>query len=147
MRKLTKLAAAYVLLMLLFAACNAAVQPSAQPDPTNTPPTNPSQASPSSAPPTAPDPDGYRYWIEQARLQYHYAESADKMWQVMQCESGGDANAVNPSGYYGLFQYSPDTWAGDWNPYNTDSIYDARAQIFATAKAWYDDNQAWWECY
>ena len=90
----------------------------------------------------------YRALMEQARLQYPYAESVDKMWQVMQCESSGNPNISDASGlHFGLFQYNPTTWAGDWNPYHDADIYDARAQIFATAKAWHDGNQGWWGCY
>lgn len=40
---------------------------------------------------------------------------------IAQRESGGNPNAVNPSGYYGLFQFSPSTWAsvgGTGNPAN-----------------------------
>jgi hypothetical protein len=68
------------------------------------------------------------------------------MWNVMMCESSGNPEVVVDS-YYGLFQYRPDTWGGDWNPYRDQSILDAHAQIFATAKAWQDGNQAWWGCY
>ncbi|MGV2928968.1 LysM peptidoglycan-binding domain-containing protein [Macrococcus capreoli] len=38
---------------------------------------------------------------------------------IMQRESGGNPTAVNPAGYYGLFQFSPQTWAavgGTGNP-------------------------------
>lgn len=38
---------------------------------------------------------------------------------IMQRESGGNPRAVNPAGYYGLFQFSPQTWAavgGSGNP-------------------------------
>ncbi|TDM39006.1 LysM peptidoglycan-binding domain-containing protein [Macrococcoides goetzii] len=38
---------------------------------------------------------------------------------IMQRESGGNPRAVNPAGYYGLFQFSPQTWAavgGTGNP-------------------------------
>ncbi|MGK0553572.1 LysM peptidoglycan-binding domain-containing protein [Macrococcus capreoli] len=38
---------------------------------------------------------------------------------IMQRESGGNPAAVNPAGYYGLFQFSPQTWAavgGTGNP-------------------------------
>lgn len=40
---------------------------------------------------------------------------------IAQRESGGNPNAVNPAGYYGLFQFSPSTWAsvgGTGNPAN-----------------------------
>lgn len=38
---------------------------------------------------------------------------------IMQRESGGNPRAVNPNGHYGLFQFSPQTWAavgGTGNP-------------------------------
>jgi hypothetical protein len=82
----------------------------------------------------------------EARVVHPYAESIEVMWQVMLCESSGEASQVF-GGYYGLFQYSPDTWSGDWNPYRTSPILDPQAQIFATAKAWHDGNQHWWGCY
>lgn len=32
-------------------------------------------------------------------------------WRALaRCESGGNPRAVNPSGYYGLYQFSPGTW-------------------------------------
>jgi len=41
-------------------------------------------------------------------------------WNALaQCESGGDPRAVNPAGYYGLYQFSVSTWAsvgGSGNP-------------------------------
>ncbi|HEX9370793.1 MAG TPA: hypothetical protein VF897_07290 [Roseiflexaceae bacterium] len=90
--------------------------------------------------------DQYRAWMEAARALHPYDESIDVMWQVMLCESSGDAGEVSES-YYGLFQYDGDTWAGDWNPYRDQPILDPHAQIFATAKAWHDGNQHWWGCH
>jgi soluble lytic murein transglycosylase-like protein len=29
---------------------------------------------------------------------------------LARCESGGNPKAVNPAGYYGLYQFSPSTW-------------------------------------
>ena len=29
---------------------------------------------------------------------------------LARCESGGNPKAVNPAGYYGLYQFSPGTW-------------------------------------
>ena len=37
--------------------------------------------------------------------------------------------------YKGLFQYYPSTWAGSWNPWRHESIYNGWAQIRATAYA------------
>jgi soluble lytic murein transglycosylase-like protein len=32
-------------------------------------------------------------------------------WAALaRCESGGNPRAVNPAGYYGLYQFSPGTW-------------------------------------
>ena len=90
----------------------------------------------------------YRAWMEQARVKHPYPQSVDKMWRVMMCESTGNARAVSPSGTYkGLFQYHTNTWRGSWNPYRNSSIWDARAQIFATAKAWSIGMQSHWSCY
>jgi hypothetical protein len=86
----------------------------------------------------------YRRWMEEARATHPYSETVDLMWQVMICESSGNPAAVGPGGLQGLFQYQPDTWARDWNPYRSEAITDPRAQIFATAKAWSDGNQSWW---
>ncbi len=103
------------------------------------------------AAPVAPTPTAasdYRSLMVQARGHYPYAEAIDKMWAVMMCESGGDPNIADPSNrYFGLFQYAPATWQGQWNPYRDASIYDPHAQIFATAKAWHDGYQGWWGCY
>lgn len=98
------------------------------------------------APTPPPAQNQYRVWMQEARAQYPYDEPAEQMWQVMQCESVGEADTVSGS-FYGLFQYHPDTWAGDWNPYRDLPILDPRAQIFATAKAWHDGYQSWWGCY
>ena len=91
----------------------------------------------------SPD-EQYRSWIEEARATHPYSETADVMWQVMICESSGNPAAIGPGGLQGLFQYQPSTWAESWNPYRSEPIGDARAQIFATAKAWSDGYQSWW---
>ncbi len=90
----------------------------------------------------------YRQWISEARVLYPYAESTDKMYRVMMCESGGDRFAVGGgSRWFGLFQYVPSTWRGAWNPYRSAELTDARAQIFATAHAWSLGKQGEWTCY
>jgi uncharacterized protein YraI len=91
--------------------------------------------------------DQLRQWMEEARAQYPYSEAVDKMWRVMMCESSGSPNAVGGGRYMGLFQYSPSTWAGSWNPYRNNSIWDAKSQIFATARAWSIGMQNHWSCY
>ena len=90
----------------------------------------------------------YRQWIHEARLAYPYPQTEDRMYRVMMCESGGDRMAVGGGGRWrGLFQYTPGTWRGGWNPYRDASIYDAKAQIFATAAAWKRGMQSAWSCY
>jgi uncharacterized protein YraI len=90
----------------------------------------------------------YRQWVEEARVMYPYAQDTDKMWRVMMCESGGNPNASGGGGrWLGLFQYAPGTWAGGWNPYRANSIWDAKSQIFATAKAWSIGMQSAWSCF
>jgi hypothetical protein len=90
----------------------------------------------------------YKAWIHEARVKYPYADSEERMYAVMMCESKGQAGIVNPAGpYSGLFQYSTATWKGDWNPYRDQSILDAKAQIFATAVAWQKGMQGQWGCY
>ena len=53
----------------------------------------------------------------------------DYLVSVASCESGLDPHAVNPSGYYGLFQFDQATWG----EYGSGSIYDASAQAEAAA--------------
>ena len=87
-------------------------------------------------------------WIAQARAKHPYTDSEQRMFDVMMCESGGNAEIVNQAGpYSGLFQYSTGTWKGTWNDYRTENIYDAKAQIFATAQAWQKGMQRQWGCY
>jgi len=123
--------------------------PTPVPSATALPPASPTLAlSATPVPDSSLEPplDQYRAWMQEARTAHPYSEPIELMWQVMLCESSGEAELVAGS-FYGLFQYQQDTWAGDWNPYRDSPILDARAQIFATAKAWYDGNQHWWGCY
>ena len=92
--------------------------------------------------------DQYRLWMEEARRMYPYTQSVDKMWSVMWCESRGNPRASGGGGrWLGLFQYAPGTWGGSWNPYRSNSIWDAKSQIFASAKAWSIGMQSHWSCY
>jgi hypothetical protein len=90
----------------------------------------------------------YRVWIGEARTLHSYPDSVQRMYDVMMCESGGQAGIVNPAGpYSGLFQYAGGTWNGDWNTYRENNILDPRSQIFATALAWSLNMQGQWGCY
>jgi soluble lytic murein transglycosylase-like protein len=55
--------------------------------------------------------------------------------RMMNYESGGRPKAVSGGTFFGLFQYCPSTWHSSWNPWRNHSIFDARAQICATALA------------
>lgn len=90
----------------------------------------------------------YRTWIAEARVKHPYADSAERMYDVMMCESGGRVAVVNPAGpYTGLFQYVAGTWNDTWNTYRSGGLLGARAQIFATALAWSLNMQSHWGCY
>lgn len=89
----------------------------------------------------------YRAWIHEARQAHPYADSEERMYNVMMCESRGQAAIVSPAGHSGLFQYSGATWNGDWNTYRDQGILNARAQIFATSLAWQRNMQRQWGCY
>lgn len=90
----------------------------------------------------------YRAWMVEAKAMYPYPQSIDKMYRVMICESSGNPNASGGRGtYLGLFQYHRGTWGGSWNPYRKSNIFDAKSQIFATAKAWSRGMQSHWSCY
>ena len=76
-----------------------------------------------------------QWWALIQRAAGANGVSARGMYRLMTIESGGYASIVGPGGYYGLFQYSPSTWKGSWNPYRSFSITDGAAQIRATALA------------
>jgi hypothetical protein len=114
---------------------------------THTPPA-PHPTPPGVNPPGHTPPGTKSRGVHEAREQYPYADSEERMLAVLLCESSGDPAIVSPDGAnHGLFQYNAATWAGDWNPYRDQSLYDARAQIFATAAAWSLGMQAQWGCY
>ncbi|GAC1339498.1 MAG: hypothetical protein NVSMB29_06920 [Candidatus Dormibacteria bacterium] len=53
--------------------------------------------------------------------------SGDWMMKIARCESGLNPRAVNPGGYYGLFQFSPRTFQAHggtdiWDPYQQSEI-------------------------
>ncbi|MEA2572917.1 MAG: hypothetical protein QOH93_215 [Chloroflexia bacterium] len=90
----------------------------------------------------------YKAWMIEAKAMYPYPQTIDKMYRVMMCESSGNPSASGGRGtYLGLYQYHRGTWGGSWNPYRKNNIFDARSQIFATAKAWSIGMQSHWSCY
>lgn len=88
--------------------------------------------------------------VEEASAKYGVDPNA--LCRTMMCESNGNPNSGFPDGLYqGLFQYNPGLWvtisvrAG----FAGASIWDPRAQIFATAWAWthgYSRNTHWINC-
>ena len=62
-----------------------------------------------------------------------YGISAAGLHRMMMLESGGRRTVGGM--YKGLFQYYPSTWAGSWNPWRHESVYNGWAQIRATAYA------------
>jgi hypothetical protein len=77
------------------------------------------------------------------------AAAADGIWaeglyRLMLAESGGVATCSNGVDY-GLFQYSPGTWKGSWNPWRTASILNGGTQVKATALAIHlGYGPSWW---
>ncbi len=59
-----------------------------------------------------------------------YGLSGEYLVSVASCESGLNPSAVNPAGYYGLFQFGAGTWATE----GYGSIYDPVAQARTAAR-------------
>ena len=103
------------------------------------------KASPTAATPPSTAGDGSGPWWPLIRS----AAAANGIWaeglyRLMEAESGGSATVSNGTDY-GLFQYSPGTWKGSWNPWHAASIVDGSAQIKATALAIHlGYGPAWW---
>lgn len=59
---------------------------------------------------------------------------------LAKCESGGNPQAVNPAGYYGLFQFSLSTWAsvgGSGNPVDASVAEQLhRARVLQARSGW-----------
>ena len=84
----------------------------------------------------------------------HYGGSVphdvNRMLWIMQCESGGDPSAANPSGASGLFQQMSTWWdnraiaAG----FQGASPYDPRANVYVSAYLIYRSSNSWhhWVC-
>src|SRR5918992_1448333 len=103
-------------------------RPAATPEPAPPPTPTPAAAEPAVevAPPA---PEGSVTAIIYAAAE-EYGLSGTYLLSVAACESGLNPSAVNPAGYYGLFQFSSGTWAA--NGYG--SIYDPVAQARTAAR-------------
>ena len=119
-----KVAPVFLLITLLLSSCGAPLTPTlptayvvragtaatpAPPTPTIPPlATKPPEITPTSLPSATPvldtPLDQYRAWMQEARAAHPYSEPIEVMWQVMLCESAGQADQVADS-YYGLSQY------------------------------------------
>jgi hypothetical protein len=90
-------------------------------------------------PTTRHDPPPIRPGVEQWRplVSRHFrADLVEDALRIMQCESLGDPNAVNPySGASGLYQFLPGTWAvaSVGAGYEAASVFDPEANIAAAA--------------
>lgn len=84
----------------------------------------------------------YNSTVIAAAIKYGY--SANKICNLMMYESMGRADAVNPNGHYGLFQYATGAFESDSKSagFSGASIFDPTAQIYAATwalthgKAW-----------
>lgn len=103
-------------------------RPAATPEPTPPPTPTPEPAA-APAVVVAPAPEGSVTAIIYAAAA-EYGLSGPYLLSVAACESGLNPSAVNPAGYYGLFQFSSGTWAA--NGYG--SIYDPVAQARTAAR-------------
>jgi soluble lytic murein transglycosylase-like protein len=64
--------------------------------------------------------------------------------RVAACESGFNANAHNPDGASGVFQFMPGTFRG--TPYGNQSIFDASANVNAAAWYYQQHGGGAWSC-
>ena len=94
------------------------------------------QATPSAAPTTASSAGS----SSSAAAPADDGSLDDDFQRLAQCESGGNPRAVNPAGYYGLYQFSLDTWAsvgGTGNPIDASPEEQTmRAKILQQRSGW-----------
>ena len=98
--------------------------------------TKEAQATPSAAPTTASSAGS----SSSAAAPADDGSLDDDFQRLAQCESGGNPRAVNPAGYYGLYQFSLDTWAsvgGTGNPIDASPEEQTmRAKILQQRSGW-----------
>lgn len=122
-----------------------APEPTPTPTPVPTPePTAEATVEATAAPVMAPPPvaaDGSIDAIIIAAAQ-RYGVDPNWMLAIASCESGRNPQSVNPNGYYGLFQFSPSTFA---NNGGTD-IWSAEQQADITARMLANGQAHQWSC-
>ena len=94
-----------------------------------------------------PTNDTYNWWPTIVSAAARYGVDPVGMYDVMYCESKG--NRFTGTSHLGLFQYSPDTWAGASRDagYGGRLITDGEAQIYVTAwKVNHDGGWRAWSC-
>ena len=98
--------------------------------------TKEAQATPSAAPTTASSAGS----SSSAAAPADDGSLDDDFQRLAQCESGGNPRAVTPAGYYGLYQFSLDTWAsvgGTGNPIDASPEEQTmRAKILQQRSGW-----------
>ena len=73
----------------------------------------------------------------------YYGVSGDWLVTVMECESGGDPDAVNPdTGDAGLFQFRPQTYYD----HGGTNLWDPYEQIWVAAQMFSDGQSYQWLC-
>ena len=73
-----------------------------------------------------------------------FGQDPDEMIRVADCESTLDAQAVNPAGSYGLFQFVRSTWES--TPYADNDVFEAWANANAAAWMWANGRRHEWVC-
>jgi uncharacterized protein YraI len=73
-----------------------------------------------------------------------YGQDPAAMLRVARCESNLAANAVNPAGSYGIFQFVRSTW--DSTPYADHDVFEAWANANAAAWMWSVGRRNEWVC-
>jgi peptidoglycan hydrolase CwlO-like protein len=107
--------------------------------PATTAPDQPQPTTTTTAPPPPADPPSITPEVERWRplVVAHFPTSlVDEALLIMQCESLGDPDAVNPySGASGLFQFLPGTWAvaSVGAGYAEASVFDPEANVASAA--------------
>lgn len=95
---------------------------------------------------TAPTPTSNPTPAPPAPAQAATATGSGLMGCIISRESGGNPQAVNPSGHYGIAQWAPSTWiaqgGGKYGPSPLDATAAQQEQILAAALAAGDAN-AW----